>query len=308
MRGEFRVSTEGAGLRLDKLLAEAVPGVSRGAVQRAIRSGAALVDGRTASPSSRVSAGQRVTYCLEESDWRSPAADASLELSVLYEEADALAVDKPAGMVVHPAPGCRDGTLVNALLARYPEIASVGEPGRPGIVHRLDRGTSGVLAVARTERGYAALRPQFAERTADRRYLALAYGSPPERGLVDAPIGRGARKRGRFTVGGVRPRWALTRFRVLERFSVGGVDFALLRVRLETGRTHQIRVHLSHIGFGVVGDSLYGRNLGELLGAERPLLHARRLSFALPSTGGLGSFRAPLPPDFERSLARARAG
>ncbi len=293
-------------MRLDKLVVEAAAGWSRGDIQRAIRAGAILVDGRRAAPSFRVSAGQQIERPLNPPKPQAPKPE-PIPLHIVYEEADALVVNKPAGMTTHPAPGSESGTLVNALLAHCPQIAHIGEPNRPGIVHRLDRGTSGLLAAAKTTRGYEALRPQFADHSTERRYCAVVYGSPPDVGVIDAPIGRSARNRTRFTVGGIHPRSAVTHFSAAERFRYQGADFALLNVTLETGRTHQIRVHLSHIGFGVVGDPTYGGGSRRgLLRTERPMLHAERLGFALPSTGELRTFRVNPPGDIQQTLAVLR--
>lgn len=293
-------------MRLDKLVVEAAPDWTRGAVQRAVRAGEILVDGKRAAPSFRASAGQRIEYQIKPPKAKAPKPE-STPLHIVYEEADALVVNKPAGMTTHPAPGSESGTLANALLAHFPQIAQVGEPTRPGIVHRLDRGTSGLLAAAKTTRGYEALRPQFADHSTERQYCAVVYGSPPDAGVIDAPIGRSARNRTRFTVGGVHPRRAVTHFSAAERFRYEGADFALLNITLETGRTHQIRVHLSHIGFGVVGDPTYGGGSRRaLLRAERQMLHAERLGFALPSTGERRTFRVDPPDDIQQILAVLR--
>lgn len=293
-------------MRLDKLVVEAAADWSRGDIQRAIRAGGILVDGKRAAPSCRPSAGQRIEYPIQPPKPEAPQPE-PIPVQIVYEEADALVVNKPAGMTTHPAPGSKSGTLVNALLAHCPQMAHVGEPNRPGIVHRLDRGTSGLLAAAKTTRGYEALRPQFADHSTERRYGAVVYGSPPDVGVIDAPIGRSARNRTRFTVGGVHPRRAVTHFSAEERFRYQGADFALLNVTLETGRTHQIRVHLSHIGFGVVGDPTYGGGSRRgLLRVERQMLHAERLGFALPLTGELRTFRVHLPCDMRQTLAVLR--
>lgn len=233
-------------------------------------------------------------------DPRAPAPRAA-PLSVIHEDADVVVVDKAAGVVTHPAPGHETGTLVEAVLARYPEIAGVGSERRPGVVHRLDRDTSGAIAFARTNAAYYALTEQLRRRTLRRFYLAVAEGSFDEdEGTVEAPIGRDGRDRKRMSV---RPdgRPARTRYRVVERFRRA----ALLEVSLETGRTHQIRVHLAHIGHPVVGDGVYGRGR---IPFARQALHAHRLVFVSPSGGRRVEVVAPIPADMAALVGRLRAG
>jgi 23S rRNA pseudouridine1911/1915/1917 synthase len=296
-----------AGQRLDRALAS-LTGLSRTRIQEAIKDGAAQVDGKSARASQILEAGQRVTLATEaasgaDADVSALAADA-IPLRILYEDAHLLVVDKPAGMVTHPAPGHSSGTLVNALLAHAPELAGVGDRARPGIVHRLDKDTSGLLVVAKDAATHAALAQQMKERAMVKRYLALVEGAmPTAEGVIDAPIGRDPRQRLRMgllsvTSGG---REARTRFRTLEEH--GGRS--LLEVQLETGRTHQIRVHLAAVHHPVVGDSVYGR-------AQRPLpprqfLHAAHLEFRHPATGEWLTFDAPLPDDLATFLATWRA-
>jgi 23S rRNA pseudouridine1911/1915/1917 synthase len=213
-------------------------------------------------------------------------------------------VDKPAGLVVHPAPGHPSGTLVNALLARYPDI-SVGDVLRPGIVHRLDRDTSGLIVVAKSDRAMASLTAQMRARRVLKEYMALVWGRPnASRGVVEAPIGRDPRDRQRMAIE-ERGRPARTHFEVVETLRVGDVECTLLRVRLETGRTHQIRVHLAAIGHPVVGDPTYGRRAAHLP-LKRQFLHAGRLGFTLPD-GEYREFQSPLPPDLELLLRSLRA-
>jgi 23S rRNA pseudouridine1911/1915/1917 synthase len=226
----------------------------------------------------------------------------SIHLQVVYEDDDLLVVDKPAGMVVHPAYGHREGTLVNALLARYPGLA-VGDAGRPGIVHRLDRDTSGLIVVAKTEIALKHLRRQFKSRGVQKTYLALVHGRPPtSEGIIEAPVGRDPRQRKRMAVvpGG---RAARTRYRLLEELG----NYALLAVWLETGRTHQIRVHLAWLGVPVAGDKVYGGGRGVRLtqrdmGLDRQFLHAWRLSFEHPGGKGRVELEAPLPSDLQGAL------
>jgi 23S rRNA pseudouridine1911/1915/1917 synthase len=296
-----------AGQRLDRALAS-LTGLSRTRIQEAIKDGAAQVDGKSARASQILEAGQRVTLATEaangaDADVNTLAADA-IPLRIPYEDEYLLVVDKPAGMVTHPAPGHSSGTLVNALLAHAPELAKVGERARPGIVHRLDKDTSGLLVVAKDTATHAALAQQMKERAMVKRYLALVEGAmPTAEGVIDAPIGRDQRQRLRMgllsvTSGG---REARTRFRTLEEH--GGRS--LLEIQLETGRTHQIRVHLAAVHHPVVGDSVYGR-------AQRPLpprqfLHAAHLEFRHPATGEWLIFDAPLPDDLATFLATWRA-
>jgi 23S rRNA pseudouridine1911/1915/1917 synthase len=227
-------------------------------------------------------------------------ADPSVVVDVVYEDADVLVVDKPPGLVVHPGAGNQTGTLVNGLLARYPEIASVGDPGRPGIVHRLDKGTSGLLVVARSPAAYTALVEQLGRRSVGRRYTTLVWGRPePAAGVIDAPVGRSARDPTRMTVSS-RGRDARTHYHVERVFRTPAV-VSLLDCRLETGRTHQVRVHLAAIHHPVVGDGRYGGKR-EPIAAQRPLLHARALSFAHPATGVRVEVESALPDDLQAVL------
>ncbi len=230
-----------------------------------------------------------------------PVPDPGVAFGVVHEDDSVIVVDKPAGLVVHPGAGNRDGTLVNGLLARYPELAGVGNPDRPGIVHRLDAGSSGLLVVARTGAAVGALVTQFAAHTAGRRYQALVWGHPSAaHGIIDAPIGRDPGDPLKMAlVAGGRP--ARTEYEVVARLAAPAA-VALLACRLETGRTHQIRVHLAGIGHPLVGDSVYGDRRATL-GLERPFLHAAELSFEHPATGARMTFTSPLPADLADLLA-----
>jgi len=224
---------------------------------------------------------------------------------VRYADADVIVVAKPAGLVVHPGAGHHHGTLVHGLLARYPEIAEVGDRARPGIVHRLDRETSGLMVVARTARAYEALVDALGSREVEREYEALVWGHPDSaRGLIDAPIGRSSTRRTRMAVR-KEGKDARTSYEVREWFT--HPEVALLTCRLETGRTHQIRVHLAAIGHPVVGDRSYGGSRSGLV-LGRPFLHARRLAFAHPVTGERLAFEEPMPADLEAVLADLRSG
>jgi len=230
-----------------------------------------------------------------------PWAQDDIELPVVYTDEHVVVVDKPAGLVVHPGAGQPCGTLVNGLLASFPEIASVGAPERPGIVHRLDKGTSGLLAVARTSQAYDSLVAQLSARTVERRYMALVWGRfDSAAGAVDAPVGRGVGNPTRMSVSaGGRP--ARTSYRVLQLFTQPAM-VTLVACKLETGRTHQVRVHLAAIGHPVVGDDRYG-GARPSIDPGRPFLHASQLGFDHPVTGERMTFTSPLPPDLAAFLA-----
>ncbi|QIA26865.1 RluA family pseudouridine synthase [Thermaerobacter sp. PB12/4term] len=302
----FVVPGSAAGERLDVFLAEQDGlDLTRSAIQRLIRSHRVWVNGRTARPSRRLEPGEEVVIELPEPA-PSGVVPEALPLDVVYEDPDVVVLNKPRGWVVHPAPGHPQGTLANALLARYPEMEGVGGPGRPGIVHRLDRDTTGLLVVARSPLAYRELVRQIKERRVHREYLALVRGWPEVReGTVEAPIGRHPADRTRMTVLTTGGRPARTHFAVVEQ--VG--RYTLLRCWLDTGRTHQIRVHLAFIGLPVAGDPVYGgrRAQGEL-GLKGQALHATRLAFAHPRDGRPMDFTVPPPADFLAALERARAG
>lgn len=296
----YYVDAAAEGTRLDRFLVARLKAHSRARIQSLIASGHVTVDGRQVRPSVRLRRGQRVDVTVPPP----PAEDLvpqPLPLDVLYEDAHLVIINKPPGLAVHPGAGRSEGTLANALLARYPELAGVGGPRRPGIVHRLDKDTSGVMVIARTPQAYASLQRQLAERTLRRTYLALVWGQPPQEGVIQAPIGRDPRHRTRMAV---RPdgRPAVTWYRVRERFA----RYALLEVTLLTGRTHQIRVHCAHLGHPVAGDRVYGRRPDEL-GIGRQALHAWRLELRHPVTGAPVVVEAPPPADFQAAVEAARA-
>jgi len=296
---EAEVPATLAGERLDKALARLFPQYSRNRLQVWLREGRLRVDGGRAQPDRRVAGGERVR--LEPPPPETPVPRAQpIPLVVVYEDAHMLVVDKPAGLVVHPGAGVSDGTLMNALLAHAPACAAVP---RAGIVHRLDRDTSGLLVVAKTVSAQAALARQLAERTLERVYLAVVYGDPPAAGLVDAPIGRDARARTRMAVTR-RGREARTRYRVLERYGRA----ALVECRLQTGRTHQIRVHFQHIRHPLVGDPVYGRYRRHAIPFPRQALHAAELALTHPQSGARLRWRSPLPADLRRLIATLRRG
>jgi len=250
-----------------------------------------LINGHPADPADRVAAGDVVDYEIPEA-FVVEAGGEDIALDIVYEDEDLAVIDKPAGMVVHPAPGHYTGTLVHALLGRGGAWSTVGGVARPGVVHRLDKGTSGLIVVARNDTSHRALSAQLKDRSLSRTYLAIVRGSiKTEAGELEGPIGRDPRERKRMAVvaGG---RYARTRYEVVERRRT----HTLLRCELDTGRTHQIRVHLAALGHPVAGDTEYG---GREEGADRPMLHAWRLRLRHPRTGKDMSFEAPPPADFQ---------
>jgi 23S rRNA pseudouridine1911/1915/1917 synthase len=302
-RREFVVSADEAGTRLDAFVA-AHAGVSRAAAARSISEGSVRVDGKPASKSLRVLNGMSIAVSLRESDDEAGPKPEDIPVRIVYEDEQLLVVSKPAGLVVHPAPGHASATLVNALLARDGAAPAGGDALRPGIVHRLDAGTSGLMIVAKDEPTHAALTEALAARAVSRVYLALVDGVPDtDTATIDAPIGRSPRDRKKMAVvAGGRP--AVTEIKVLEKQG----ETALVEARPVTGRTHQIRVHLKAAGHPVVGDSVYGRNrkLAAALGLDRLFLHAARLSFEHPSTGARIELEDPLPADLQAALEAAR--
>ncbi|HLB26201.1 MAG TPA: RluA family pseudouridine synthase [Dehalococcoidia bacterium] len=295
----LELTADRPGERLDVFLSRAVAGLSRSRARRLIDDRLVTVDGAPERPSYRLPGGARVTATLPPAGEAGPEAE-RIPLTIVYQDEDVIVVDKAAGLTVHPAPGHATGTLVNALLALVPELAEVGERLRPGIVHRLDRDTSGLLVVARNERARADLVRQLKQREVSKTYLALVRGVPkPPQGTIEAPIGRHPRNRKKMAVvaGG---REAETRYRLREEID----GMSLLEVEPVTGRTHQIRVHLAATGHPVIGDAVYGKR-SEIAG--RQFLHAWRLAFDLPSSGRRVEFESPLPADLRAALARLRA-
>jgi len=289
------------GERVDRVVSF-LTGMTRREVADLVADGHVRVDGTTVDTRSRrVTEGEVVEADVPEPHDNRPAADPTVDVPVVYDDQQLIVVDKPAGLVVHPGAGQRQGTLVHGLLARYPDLVSVGDPQRPGIVHRLDKGTSGLMVVARTSEALADLTAQLKRHDVERRYLALVLGEVAEgRGVVDAPVGRSARQPTRMAVS-ARGRAARTRYEVLERYTEP-VAATLLECRLETGRTHQVRVHLAAIGHPVAGDTRYGRT--DPLAMKRPFLHAHELAFDHPGDGGRRHFRSPVPADLEQVRER----
>ena len=291
------------GLRLDRAVA-LVADVSRSVAARLVATGGVRLDGAVVtSGTRRVAQGESLAVHIDLRDDPQPAADADVVFGTVFEDRDLIVVDKPAGLVVHPGAGHDSRTLVHGLLARYPDIAGVGDPYRPGIVHRLDRGTSGLLVVARTERAHQLLVEQMRAHQPERVYCALVRGHPEApAGLIDAPIGRSSRNPQRMTLT-ERGRPARTRYTVERRYAEPA-RVALLECQLETGRTHQIRVHLRAIGHPVIGDPTYGPGRDDdVFGLSRPFLHARSLSFNHPVSGRTVRAESPLPDDLAAVLA-----
>jgi 23S rRNA pseudouridine1911/1915/1917 synthase len=305
--GEHRFVVERAeeGMRLDRYLAGRLPSLSRSFIQKLTKGGRVLVDGRIARPSQSVRAGQAVTLTVAAVS-PSTLVPEAIHLDILHEDSDLVVINKPAGMVVHPGAGARTGTIVHALLARGENWSTIGGEERPGIVHRLDRGTSGVMIAARNDRAHRHLSAQFKERTVEKIYVALVWGDVrSSRFKVDAPLGRDTVNRKKISSRTSHARPALTEFVVTARFE----GFTLLDALPRTGRTHQIRAHLQGAGHPIVGDGTYGGDRWRSLGPSRLrealskfhrlALHARRLSFDHPTSGERLSFEASLPIDFE---------
>lgn len=304
------------GERLDRGLADALPDRSRSEIQRWIKEGRVSVQGEPVKASLKLAAGDTVTIHLPEAPEPVGLDAEALPLAIVYEDGDLLVIDKPAGMVVHPAPGHEAGTLVNAVLHHCPDIAGIGGERRPGIVHRLDKDTSGLIVVAKNDQAHRNLQAQFKARTVFKEYLALLEGKlQPAQGRISAPIGRHPTERKRMAVlapdaaGESDGREAVTAYRLLGLYS-GSVygrsnsiaTFSLVSAILHTGRTHQIRVHFAWMHHPVVGDTLYGFEHPRLP-IQRQFLHAHRLRLRLPSSGEEREFTAPLPPELERVLA-----
>jgi 23S rRNA pseudouridine1911/1915/1917 synthase len=307
------VDEAGAGSRIDRFAAARLPGLSRARVQALLDGGRVRLDGRPARASQRLREGQVVEVEVPEPEPATPGPE-DIPLRVVHEDARLLVVDKPAGMTVHPGAGRASGTLVNALLHHVRDLSGVGGVLRPGIVHRLDRGTSGLIVVAKDDEAHRALARQFAERMVEKEYLAIVLGTPARaEGEITARIGRDPTHRKRMSTRAPRGREARSCYRVVERLD----GAALLRVRIHTGRTHQIRVHLASIGHPVVGDATYGggrrpapgrreASREALLSLGRPALHAARLAFTHPATGERLVFDSPLPEDLLLLLERLR--
>jgi 23S rRNA pseudouridine1911/1915/1917 synthase len=287
------------GLRLDQALARLFPQYSRNRLQAWLKAGHILVDGAAGTAKQAVSGGERVALVPPQPPAGGSPRAQRMPLSIVHEDRDLIVIDKPAGLVVHPGAGVPDRTLLNALLAHAPALSAVP---RAGIVHRLDKDTSGLMVVAKNVSAQADLVKQLAARSVRRVYLAVVHGDPPAAGTIDAPVGRDARVRTRMAVSR-RGKEARTGYRVLERYGRA----ALVECRLETGRTHQIRVHFQHIHHPLLGDPVYRRGARQTLPFPRQALHACELSLVHPRSGRALSWRAPLPQDMQRLVDALRA-
>jgi len=309
----IQVSPQDRAQRLDLFLSRRCPELSRTRIQSLIKEGAVRVNQHSARPSYQIQPGDRIDLN-EPEPVPLEVRPEDIPLDIPFEDDDLLVVDKPAGMTVHPAPGVWEGTLVNALLACCRDLSGINGVLRPGIVHRLDRNTSGLLVVAKNDAAHRGLAAQLETRRLQRRYTSLVWGHPEDEGRIDAPVGRHPRDRKKMAVVAAG-RQAVTHFRTVERF----VFLSLMDLRLETGRTHQIRVHLQHLGHPVFGDPVYGgrsrthgirpefrRGAAAMLGMiARQALHARELRFRHPRTGEEMGFVSPLPEDLAAVVAAA---
>jgi 23S rRNA pseudouridine1911/1915/1917 synthase len=308
----FRVHSQDSAKRLDVFLSQKDPGLSRSQIKRLIEAGKVQVEGRKAKAGLKLRESEVVTLTRPEPQKLGVEAEA-IPLKVLHEDRHLIVVEKPAGLVVHPGAGNRSGTLVNALLHRCPDLAGIGGVLRPGIVHRLDKDTSGVLVVAKDDPAHRSLSDQFRKHTVQRKYLGIVFGQLSDEGQVDAPVGRHPTQRKKMSARPRKGREARTHWRVLERFR----SFNLAEFRLETGRTHQIRVHLSSIGHPILGDPLYGgrKRLASieplslrqgLQRLKRQALHAASLGFVHPASGEALKFDSPLPADIREAVELLR--
>jgi 23S rRNA pseudouridine1911/1915/1917 synthase len=292
----YRFTVETAGSRLDKFVSENCPGLSRSQAQKLIDDGSVIVDGLTVKASHKTETGEKIEVTIPPPSTAGLLPEA-IPVKIIYEDDDLLVIDKPAGLTVHPAPGHPSHTLVNAVLSHLNEIEDEGEVTRPGIVHRLDKDTSGVMLVAKNNVALANLADQFKARTVKKTYITLVTGIlRPDKGVIDAPIGRDSGDRKKMAVTGEsRGRSARTNYRVIRYIGKN----SLLEISPETGRTHQIRVHLAAIGYPVFGDITYGKKSAFL---NRQFLHAHKIGFNLPATGKWVEFESPLPEDLQKAL------
>jgi len=303
-RHNLLVLPEEAGVRIDRYLTGVLAGESRSQIQRLINEGKVTIAGREVRPNRVVHGGETIVVEIAAPTSPTPQPEA-IALDIIYQDPDVVVVNKPAGMVVHPAAGHVQGTLVNALLHEITDLSGIGGELRPGIVHRLDRGTSGLMVVAKNDRAHAELARQFHDREVEKEYVALVWGVVQAGRRIDLPIGRDPVDRKKMSARARRARSAATR--ITRALQMPGVS--LIHVAISTGRTHQIRVHLSEIGHPIVGDAVYGGlrrrvagDLRPLLGLERPFLHAGRLVFHHPVDGRKMEFEAPLPEDLQTVL------
>ena len=298
------VTEEGVEKRLDAYLSALYPEQSRSYIQNMIRSGVVTVDGRAVKTGYKLSFGETILWKQQDAAPMKAQAE-DIELDVMYEDSDIIVINKPQGMVVHPAAGHSDGTMVNALLHHCGDLSGINGVIRPGIVHRIDKDTSGVLVAAKNDEAHIGLTAQWKEHNITRVYHALVHGVIPEdRGSIDAPIGRHPKDRKKMAVETAHGKNAITHYRVLERFATA--DATYIELKLETGRTHQIRVHMAHLGHPVIGDPVYGRRK-EKYQLNGQTLHAKVLGFLHPRTGEYIEFESELPDYFRELLTEFRA-
>ncbi|MFJ8261612.1 RluA family pseudouridine synthase [Rummeliibacillus sp. NPDC094406] len=296
MSATFTVTAEVKGERIDKALASMQQDWSRTQIQGFVQDGFVVVNGQAIKQKYKVKEGDVITVTPPEPEPLEIIAE-DLNLDIVYEDSDVLVVNKPKGMVVHPAPGHTTGTLVNGLMYHCKDLSGINGIMRPGIVHRIDKDTSGLLMVAKNDKAHESLVQQLVDKTVTRRYTALVHGHiPHDKGTIDAPIGRDTKDRQKMGVVD-NGKHAVTHFQVIGRF---GVDYTLVECRLETGRTHQIRVHMNYIGYPLVGDPKYGPK--KTIDFSGQVLHAGILGFVHPTTNEYLEFEAPLPDDYQQLL------
>lgn len=303
---EFTISGEGSDGRLDRALARMLPDSSRTFLQKLIRESCVACDGKiTTVPRTAVQEGMRITVNMPETKLPEAPAAETFDFPILYEDEVMLVIDKPAGVVVHPAAGNHEGTVLNALLGRYPSLAeNLSTDSRPGIVHRLDKDTSGCLVIAKTPESQFRLGKSFADREVSKTYLTIVRGIPPRNsGEIETLIGRHPVNRQKMAVVERNGKTAITSYRVLGSGSCNDVKVSLLAVKIATGRTHQIRVHMNHLGFPVLGDQVYGGTRSKVEGVERQLLHAWKIELPHPQDRRKCSFKAEIPEDFRKVLS-----
>ncbi|GLX68285.1 RluA family pseudouridine synthase [Paenibacillus glycanilyticus] len=300
---EFEVLPEQAGERIDKFVTDSLneDSISRTQVQEWIKSGAVHVNQNAVKPNYKLSSGDQVAIRIPEPE-DAPIVAENIPLDIVYEDSDVIVINKPRGMVVHPAPGHSSGTVVNALMYHCKDLSGINGVLRPGIVHRIDKDTSGLLMAAKNDLAHVSLAQQLKDHTVSRKYIALVHGNlPHDQGTIDAPIGRDQNDRKMFTVTDRNSKHAVTHFSVLERIAD---DYTIVELQLETGRTHQIRVHLKYIGYPLAGDPMYGRN--KTVALKGQALHAALLGFKHPRTGEFLEFEAPIPADMEHVINSLR--
>ncbi|MHA7963748.1 RluA family pseudouridine synthase [Paenibacillus sp. CAU 1782] len=303
---EWRAEAEGIGDRIDKYIVdrmeeEGTGGISRTQVQEWIKSGAVTVNGRIVKANYKLNHEDQVQVDVPAAE--DPEIEAeNIPLDIVYEDSDVIVINKPRGMVVHPAPGHTSGTVVNALMYHCQDLSGINGVLRPGIVHRIDKDTTGLLMAAKNDLAHVSLAEQLKEHSVSRTYIALVHGNMPhDQGTVDAPIGRDSQDRKLFAVTDRNSKEAVTHFTVMERLG----DYTLLELKLETGRTHQIRVHMKYIGYPMAGDPVYGRSKTVDLNGQA--LHAAELGFTHPRSGERLHFEAPLPDDFQHVMLSLRS-